>query len=77
MANEFVARNGIVARDTSTISGSLLISGSVGIGTSSPQSTLDVSGSGTFSNGLLVTGSIINNGVNIQNLSIAYAIALG
>lgn len=75
--NEFVARNGIVSKDNSTISGSLLISGSVGIGTSSPQSTLDVSGSGTFSNGLLVTGSIINNGVNIQNLSIAYAIALG
>ena len=43
---------------------------------------LDVSGSGRFTNGLDVTGSldvqgtITNNGVNIQALSIAYAIVL-
>jgi hypothetical protein len=37
-------------------------SGSVGIGTTNPTSTLDISGSGRFTNGLTVTGSLIVTG---------------
>jgi hypothetical protein len=55
--------------------------GNVGIGTSSPLTTLDVSGSGRFTNSLTVTGSltvfsgsavefqVLNTGVNIGNVS--------
>jgi hypothetical protein len=38
--------------------------GNFGIGTTSPSSTLDVSGSGRFTNGLIVTGSLIVSGPN-------------
>lgn len=62
MANEFVARNGIVARDTSTISGSLLISGSIGTGTPLPNFTLDVLGSSEFIGNMLITGSTFVSG---------------
>jgi len=40
----------------------LFRTGSVGIGTSIPLSTLDVSGSGRFTNNLVVTGSLLING---------------
>ena len=41
MAHEFIARNGLISKASSTVSGSLLISGSVGIGTSNPGAKLN------------------------------------
>jgi hypothetical protein len=67
----------------------VLDNGNVGIGTTTPSASLHVigntilSGSARVTDNLTVTGSlnvsgsIYNNGVNIQTLSIAYAIALG
>ncbi len=48
--------------DHITSSGVFEVSGSVGIGTSSPSSSLDVSGSGRFTNGLTNTGSFAQSG---------------
>ena len=43
MANEFVARNGLIAQDTSRISGSLLVTaGNIGVGTATPANRLHV-----------------------------------
>lgn len=42
MANEFIARNGLIAQSNSTVTGSVLITGDVGIGTTSPTSKLHV-----------------------------------
>jgi hypothetical protein len=54
-----------------TNTGSQSISGSLGINNSSPSSSLDVSGSGRFTNGLTVTGSInINAPINYITSSI-------
>lgn len=79
MANEFIARNGIISRDNSTISGSLTVSGSligasasfsgnVGIGTINPVRRLhvDASGSGTTSEPLLLTTVDTFNRVGIR-----------
>lgn len=42
--NEFVARNGLIALDSSSISGPLTVSGRLGIGTTTPSYSLDVNG---------------------------------
>jgi hypothetical protein len=42
MANEFIARNGLIAQSNSTITGSLLTTGNVGVGTSTPVTKLHV-----------------------------------
>jgi hypothetical protein len=42
MANEFIARNGLIAQSNSTITGSLLTTGNVGVGTNAPISKLHV-----------------------------------
>ncbi len=39
----------------------ITLSGSVGIGTSNPTETLEISGSGKFTNGLKITGSLYSN----------------
>ena len=47
MPNEFVARNGVIALNTSQITGSLLVTGgNVGIGTASPSQKLHIYGVG-------------------------------
>jgi hypothetical protein len=50
---------GDAANDTQTLYGSvIMLSGSVGIGTTSPNANLDVSGSARITDGLTVTGSL-------------------
>jgi hypothetical protein len=53
--------------DHITSSGVFEVSGSVGIGTSSPSASLDVSGSGRFTNGLTNTGSFAQSGSSTFN----------
>lgn len=66
MPNEFVARNGIIAQNNSTVSGSLTVTqginslGNVGIGTASPTTPLQISKSVTAS-GSIARGALINN----------------
>ena len=50
MANEFVARNGVIALSNSQITGSLTTTGNVGIGTSSPTSRFQSNTSSTYNN---------------------------
>lgn len=64
MPNEFIARNGIIARSNSTISGSFFVSGSIGIGTSTPTQKLEVVGFGLFRNGLVGSGGLTLYGDN-------------
>ena len=45
MANEFIARNGLIAQKDSEITGSLLVTNKVGIGTNDPLTTLHAEGS--------------------------------
>ena len=58
---------GDAINDTQTLFGSVII----------PTGSLTVTGSSQISGSLGVTGSIMLNGADLQNLSIAYAIALG
>jgi hypothetical protein len=48
MANEFVARNGVISLRNSTVSGSLFVTGSVGVGVSSTSYGLEVAGTSKF-----------------------------
>ncbi len=58
MANEFVARKGLISLQTSSFYEDVNISGSVYIGTFATSSKLSVSGSGYISKGLVVDGGI-------------------
>ena len=58
MPNEFIARNGLIALNNTTITGSFTVgaftssfAGPVGIGTTTPSATLDVNGYQVFSSG--------------------------
>ena len=63
MANEFVARNGLIAQSTSRISGSLLVTdGNVGVGTATPANKLHVIQDSSTA-GISVSGIV---GVNPQ-----------
>lgn len=79
-----IVANNVIGLNSFNISGVPAISirynsGYVGIGTGNnePQARLHVSGTTKFEGDMQVSGSIYNNGVNIQALAIAYAIALG
>ena len=64
MANQFIARNGLVSKGTTTISGSLITTQPVTF-----SGSLDVTGSGTFTDGLTVTGTVNATGITNFNTS--------
>ena len=66
MSLEFVARNGLIALDSSQITGSLTITGNVGIGTASPARKLDVNGTSIFRD---FTTVVASNGNAVSNIT--------
>lgn len=62
MANEFIARNGLIALNNTTVTGSLSVTGSVGIGTTTITGSLDVKGTTVV--GVNSGGSTLGYGVN-------------
>jgi hypothetical protein len=56
-----------------TIKMVIIANGNVGIGTQSPQYTLDVSGSGNYTNGLTVTGSLIVGSAGTKEFEVTTA----
>lgn len=67
--NEFVARNGLIALDSSSISGPLTVSGRLGIGTTSPTALLDVRGNISSSGNFTIGGNIYKS-VDTSNLGL-------
>jgi hypothetical protein len=64
MANEFIARNGLIAQSNSTISGSLLVSGSITI-----TGSINTSGGGGVTGDLTGTASWATNATNATTAS--------
>lgn len=67
--NEFVARNGLIALDSSSISGPLTVSDNIGIGTTSPTARLDVRGNISSSGNFTIGGNIYKS-VDTNNLGL-------
>jgi hypothetical protein len=64
MANEFVARNGLISQNNSTITGSLTVSNVLGTVFSTNADTLVITGSALITGSVIVTGSLTTtNGI--------------
>ena len=77
MANEFVARKGLISLQTSSFYEDVNVSGSVYIGTFATSSKLSVSGSGYISKELTVDGGITGSlhGTSSWAITASYALS--
>lgn len=65
MSNEFVARNGVIALSNSQVTGSFLVTGNVGVGTTNPTAKLQVNSSaGNY--GIVNTNGTVTIGTYIE-----------